>query len=228
MKKLIILLIISLLPACKASNKPSVSKDLLNTDKFIFEYGSLIKLEDVFTNKNVKFENKYLDTSFIGEKTVSIEFEQNDQLFKEKYTYTVKDNTEPLIWLASTYTITEGDEEDLANKIICADNHDRTPKCYIEGSYDVNTPGSYKLKYIAEDEYNNKETVEFTLHVKKKTTSNNSKLPATKIRTDLNDVIAKYKTEDTMIGIDVSKYQGDIDWKKVKNAGVEFAILKGH
>ncbi|MDE7297620.1 MAG: glycoside hydrolase family 25 protein [Lachnospiraceae bacterium] len=27
-------------------------------------------------------------------------------------------------------------------------------------------------------------------------------------------------------GIDVSKYQGDIDWKKVKEAGVEFAILR--
>lgn len=29
-----------------------------------------------------------------------------------------------------------------------------------------------------------------------------------------------------MLGIDVSGYQGKIDWKKVKNDGVEFAILK--
>ena len=28
------------------------------------------------------------------------------------------------------------------------------------------------------------------------------------------------------IGIDVSSYQGTIDWKKVKAAGIEFAILK--
>ena len=27
-------------------------------------------------------------------------------------------------------------------------------------------------------------------------------------------------------GIDVSSYQGLIDWKKVKAAGIEFAILK--
>ena len=33
----------------------------------------------------------------------------------------------------------------------------------------------------------------------------------------------KYKSK---IGIDVSSYQGDIDWKKVKDAGVEFAILR--
>lgn len=29
-----------------------------------------------------------------------------------------------------------------------------------------------------------------------------------------------------MKGIDVSKYQGDIDWAKVKNAGIEFAIIR--
>ncbi|MBR2785985.1 MAG: glycoside hydrolase family 25 protein [Clostridia bacterium] len=33
----------------------------------------------------------------------------------------------------------------------------------------------------------------------------------------------KYKSR---IGIDVSAYQGNIDWKKVKDAGVEFAILR--
>ena len=30
----------------------------------------------------------------------------------------------------------------------------------------------------------------------------------------------------TYKGVDVSSYQGKIDWPKVKNAGVEFAILK--
>lgn len=39
-----------------------------------------------------------------------------------------------------------------------------------------------------------------------------------------------YKYEDgeytTRFGIDVSEHQGEIDWQKVKNAGVEFAILR--
>jgi GH25 family lysozyme M1 (1,4-beta-N-acetylmuramidase) len=29
-----------------------------------------------------------------------------------------------------------------------------------------------------------------------------------------------------MIGIDVSKYQGDINWQEVKNAGIEFAMIR--
>ena len=33
----------------------------------------------------------------------------------------------------------------------------------------------------------------------------------------------KYKSK---LGVDVSLYQGDIEWQKVKNAGIEFAILR--
>lgn len=33
-------------------------------------------------------------------------------------------------------------------------------------------------------------------------------------------------TANSMLGIDVSKWNGDIDWDKVKNAGVEFAIIR--
>ena len=39
-----------------------------------------------------------------------------------------------------------------------------------------------------------------------------------------------YKYEDekyiSKIGIDVSSYQGDIDWKKVKESGIDFAIIR--
>jgi len=35
-----------------------------------------------------------------------------------------------------------------------------------------------------------------------------------------------YLGEDTSVGIDVSSYQGDIDWKKVKRDGVDFAIIR--
>lgn len=39
-----------------------------------------------------------------------------------------------------------------------------------------------------------------------------------------------YKDKDGMIrsafGVDVSKYQGDVDWEKVREAGIEFAIIR--
>lgn len=36
----------------------------------------------------------------------------------------------------------------------------------------------------------------------------------------------EYADAETTIGIDVSYYQGDIDWQQVKNAGIDFAILR--
>ena len=227
MKKIIVIITILLLTSCKASNKPSVSEEFLNTKTNEFEYGSLVKLSNLFEDKELKFTQEYLDTSFIGEKTSYIEFEKNNQLFKEEYTYSVVDTTEPLIWIAGSYTITKGSEDNLTKKIICADNHAKKPNCYIEGDYDVNKVGSYKLKFIAEDEYGNKESANFTLYVTNPKNSNGSTNSNTnKIRTDIKDVIKKYKNEDIMIGIDVSKYQGDINWKKVKDAGVEFAMIR--
>lgn len=36
----------------------------------------------------------------------------------------------------------------------------------------------------------------------------------------------KYYGEDCLVGIDVSSYNGDIDWAKVKNSGVDFAMIR--
>ena len=37
---------------------------------------------------------------------------------------------------------------------------------------------------------------------------------------------AGFSSHAAVLGIDVSKWQGEIDWDKVKNAGVEFAIIR--
>ena len=44
---------------------------------------------------------------------------------------------------------------------------------------------------------------------------------------DVRDIEkAKDETDEITFGIDVSKWQGIIDWKEVKDAGVEFAIIR--
>ena len=52
-----------------------------------------------------------------------------------------------------------------------------------------------------------------------KTTTSNSFLAFSEMRD-------KYKTNDTKVGIDVSKWQGDIDFSKVKAAGAEFVMIR--
>jgi GH25 family lysozyme M1 (1,4-beta-N-acetylmuramidase) len=41
-----------------------------------------------------------------------------------------------------------------------------------------------------------------------------------------NDFL-RYREQEHMVGIDVSTYQGNVDWETVANSGVEFVIIRG-
>ncbi|MCI8392707.1 MAG: hypothetical protein HFJ24_03035 [Clostridia bacterium] len=84
--------------------------------------------------------------------------------------------------------------------------------------------GDYPLTYVVTDSSGNETKQNFTLHVIEKST--NSEPPAEKEKFPIENILSDYKTEKTKVGIDVSKWQGEIDWQKVKNAGVEFAIIR--
>jgi len=43
---------------------------------------------------------------------------------------------------------------------------------------------------------------------------------------NISDIISKFGNENTSIGIDVSYHQGNIDWKKVSESGVKFAMIR--
>ena len=68
---------------------------------------------------------------------------------------------------------------------------------------------------------------DFTLYVKERVV-NNSKPSTPQVinRTAFSDIITNYKTDKTKIGLDVSGYQGEIDYDAVKAAGVEFVFIK--
>lgn len=44
--------------------------------------------------------------------------------------------------------------------------------------------------------------------------------------TAVSDEVVLFSDTNTLKGIDVSKFQGDIDWEKVKNSGIDFAIIR--
>ena len=78
---------------------------------------------------------------------------------------------------------------------------------------------------VVRDESGNETNKDFTLHVIKEfaSSSNNNSMPT---GINFSEAVEKYKNDNTMLGIDVSSFQGEIDWEKVKNAGVEFAIIR--
>lgn len=173
-------------------------------------------------------DNKKIDTSTLGEKVIEFTY-LNDENIKIPYSYkiTVKDKTPPLITKYKT-VYADVDEEDFYKDIFCGDNYDDTPKCYVEGDYDISKEGEYNITFIGEDSSNNKSTNNMKLVVRKKKISNSKSTskPNLKKGTNYQDIINNYKNENTKIGIDVSKWQKDINYKKVKENGVEFAIIR--
>lgn len=195
-------------------------------DDMTLEFNDKKKVSDYIKSINGKIIDDYIiDSSTLGEKTIDFEF-INDDNIKVKYSYdiSVVDTVSPVIWLNDSYYVTKGSKDTLLEDILCGDNYDNKPKCEIIGEYDLNTINNYPLTFKATDSSNNVTTKDFVLKVyePKKSSASSSKVNYTMF----NDIKEKYKKEDTKIGIDVSLWQGDIDFKKLKDSGVEFVFIR--
>lgn len=186
------------------------------------------KISDFIQNMNgTLLDDKKIDTTELGKKNITFHY-KNEENIKIPYSFQIEvvDTTEPMIWLGSSYSVKKGEKVKLSKKILCGDNYDNTPKCSVEGKYDVNKEGSYPLVFKAKDQSGNQIEHPFTLHVyePKKSEESTKFVPPNYV--SFSDVVKKYKTKNTKIGIDVSSWQGDIDFDKLKKAGVEFIIIR--
>ena len=181
-----------------------------------------IEIKDILENINVK--NYKIDTNTIGKQELEIEYKNKIFTYKDKIEINIIDTINPII-LVKDITIQKENEIDLVNSFLCGDNYDIKPNCYIEGEYNTNEPGTYNLKYIAEDTSKNKTEKSFNLTVIEPP-KETKKIPQEESFIDFKDVIKNMKTDKTKIGIDVSKWQGNIDFEEVKKQGCEFVIIK--
>ncbi len=233
---LLISIIIYLNTRIIEDNSGFTLKDVLNIEVY-----SDVQVKDFIDEieGNIIEENK-IDTSKLGIQEVSFIY-LNNETKKRRGTFEIEivDTEEPLVWISSSYSTPVGTELDLESEIICVDNYDNKPTCQVEGEYDINTAGTYLLSFVATDSSENTVKYEFNLIVY----DNNDEEDNTEVvendvtisedidtvevtGTHFSDVYATYKTDNTEIGIDVSKYQGDIDFEKVKNAGATFVMIR--
>ena len=192
----------------------------------VFVYQSNVRVGTLIKEINGKLTtNPKIKTDKIGKQTVKFNY-TTDEGYPVSYEVEIEvvDITPPKIFQLKSKTIYTGYEGDLAKSLFCGDNYDPNPKCTIEGDYDVNTPGVYDIKFIGEDQSGNKATNSFKLTVKDKPKSTGG--GGNSSYTSFEEVKEKYKAENTKFGIDVSHWQGDINFKKVKEAGVEFVYIR--
>ena len=196
--------------------------EIIPTKKEIDVYEN-IELKDILENINLK--NYKIDTNEIGKKELEIEYKNKIFTYKDKIEINIVDKINPTI-LVKDLTIQKDNEIDIVNSFLCGDNYDIKPNCYIEGTYDISTPGVYNLKYIAQDTSKNKTEKNFNLNVIEPKEESINQIPQEESFVDFKDVIKTKKTDNTQIGIDVSKWQGNIDFEEIKKQGCEFVIIK--
>ena len=89
----------------------------------------------------------------------------------------------------------------------------------------MNEAGTYPLVFKATDNSGNVTEKEFNLIVREPKSSGTSS-GSVSTKTLFSEVVDAHKNENTEIGIDISKWQGDVDFNALKEAGVEFVIIR--
>ena len=196
-------------------------------DNLDVEFGQEFNLKDFIVETNGIFEDKVVKYYELGEKEEVLKYTDTHEKEREYILkFNVVDTVKPFIISSSSVSTYVGEEPNLMAGVICADYVSNNLKCYAEGDYDINTIGSYTLNYVVEDMSGNQHTKEFTLYVKEKPKTTPKSTPTKQVLTPFSEIYNTHKTDKTKLGIDISKWQGDVDSNKVKAAGAEFVIIR--
>ena len=152
----------------------------LNSKRLVLEYEHNIevdvneKLYNLDAIKNIKngkiiTKRELVNTTKLGKVKVSFQVENFfKKRVKYKYIVNVVDKEAPKIIFKNELESEIGEEIDLLKDVTVEDNSKENIIPQVEGEYDINKSGDYKLYYIAEDTSGNKAKEEFILHIKEK------------------------------------------------------------
>ena len=152
----------------------------LNSKRLVLEYEHNIevdvneKLYNLDAIKNIKngkiiTKKELVNTTKLGKVKVTFQVENFfKKRVKYKYIVNVVDKEAPKIIFKNELESEIGEEIDLLKDVTVEDNSKEKITPQVEGEYDINKSGDYKLYYIAEDTSGNKAKEEFILHIKEK------------------------------------------------------------
>lgn len=139
------------------------------------------------------------------------------------------DTTAPFfLTLPESVSIENGSEFDINRHIGYIDDCDSNVDLQIDGEVDTSEDGSYALSLTITDDAGNSKTGSMTVNVYTPSSSGGGGGGGSSEHTTLaySDFIDRYPAADIAHGIDVSRYQGDIDFEAVKAAGCDFVMLR--
>lgn len=186
------------------------------------------KVSDFIANLNGELvEDPAIDTKVLGTQTINFDYiNPKNKRRTAGFTIEVVDDVAPLIYGNSIYTVPLGYDGDLTDLMMSGDNLDDQPRREIRGNYDLNKVWNYQLEYVVTDASGNQSKKPFTLKVVRPNNDNSANVNTSSTSVHFSTVKAQHKTDSTKIGIDVSAWQGEINWPAVKAAGVEFVMIR--
>ena len=196
-------------------------------DSLAFNYGEEVSLYSIFHIIDGSIiDNDYnIDTLEIGKHEIDVNY-KNSNKKKQVYklSYEIIDDVKPILSVpADMYFIKDSDIK-IMSKTFLGDNADRVVSYEIIGDYDSSVVGTYELEIKAVDDSNNEVSKKTKLHIIEG--GNSSSGSSHSDSTPLDYYIKNYKDDNNSIGIDISSHQKEIDFEKVKNAGIEFVMIR--
>lgn len=227
MKKLLIILGCLLVVGCGNQISDEIPDDayitISNEDIEVFDE---VYLSDIISDTNVDIEDYQLNTDVIGEKEIEFYYIFDDRKYVYKTTINVVDTVKPKIFGSSSRTVEVGYEGNLCNNYTYGDNYDGQPECSVIGEYDFNTVGRYDIEIVVTDASGNSTNYNVTLNVVDEIRKNNNGGGGTTSRLQFSDALERYGSENLELGIDVSEWQGDVDYEAVREAGATFVMMR--
>ena len=190
-------------------------------------YGERQIRDNVAVNEGSFSYDTDFDEHFPGIYLVNIHAQDDYGNSSDKsYNVVVRDNDPPMI-LAAGYgaTIIKGNTFDIQNYIAYGDNADPSPQLTIDGEVNTAKTGTYPLHLSLRDDADN--VTEWDIDVKVI-----AKAPKPSENEEeewfysFGDFRKDYSGGKKLFGIDVSSWQGEVDYEAVKKAGCDFVIMR--
>ena len=173
---IICICIVSAIFIIKEKNKQEEQKTIINIKELQeYEINTELFVKDLLADyQNIEIINndEKIDTSVLGAKEITIQYknvykEENEE---KKIEIKIIDTQAPQFEITNKELSFEQETEiNLLENVKCTDNSNEQIEIKVEGDYDANTPGTYTIKYVAEDSSGNKvESEDITLYITEK------------------------------------------------------------
>ena len=201
---------------------------IVKDKNFVIDVHKKEKLSNVLKVKEKILDDRELFYEEIGDKKVSFVYlNKNNKKRRAEIKLNVVDKVKPLVFGANYFKSYQGVKKDFTKNFLVLDNYDREVKKEILNDIDIEKIGKYKLTLKVTDSSNNVTTKDFTVEIIEKPKDNkDTTKPAKRVGIKYEDIYAEHKNDKTKIGIDISKWQGNVDFEKLKKANVEFVIIR--